>query len=113
MDTPPTPPATLTRARQIAIGNGVRYAYTGNVHDPEGDSTYCHGCGRRVIGRDWYELNHWDLTDDGHCGHCGAAVRRRVRRAARRLGPQAAPGTPGPRAPGAMNGAPAATNPFF
>ncbi len=73
MDTPPTPPATLTRARQIAIGNGVRYAYTGNVHDPEGDSTYCHGCGRRVIGRDWYELNHWALTDDGHCVHCGAA----------------------------------------
>ena len=31
---PPTPPATLTRARAIALANGVRYAYTGNVHDP-------------------------------------------------------------------------------
>jgi pyruvate formate lyase activating enzyme len=71
MDTPPTPPATLTRAREIAIKNGVRYAYTGNVHDPEGDSTYCHGCGRRVIGRDWYELNHWRLTGDGRCTYCG------------------------------------------
>ncbi len=72
MDTPPTPPPTLTRARDIAIRNGVRYAYTGNVHDAEGDSTFCHGCGRRVIGRDWYELNHWDLTGDGRCAHCGA-----------------------------------------
>lgn len=72
MDTPPTPPATLTRAREIAIKNGIRYAYTGNVHDAEGDATYCHGCGRRVIGRDWYELNHWDLTGDGRCAHCGA-----------------------------------------
>jgi len=72
MDTPPTPPATLTRAREIAIKNGIRYAYTGNVHDAEGDSTFCHGCGRRVIGRDWYELNHWDLTDSGRCRHCGA-----------------------------------------
>lgn len=72
MDTPPTPPKTLTRAREIALRNGVRYAYTGNVHHREGDSTYCHGCGRRVIGRDWYELNHWALTADGRCMHCGA-----------------------------------------
>ncbi len=72
MDPPPTPPATLTRARAIALENGVRYAYTGNVHDPEGDSTYCHGCGRRVIGRDWYEVNDWSLTGDGRCTHCGA-----------------------------------------
>ena len=45
LDVPPTPPATLTRARQIAIDNGVRYAYTGNVHDEEGGSTFCHACG--------------------------------------------------------------------
>ncbi|MDQ3973358.1 MAG: AmmeMemoRadiSam system radical SAM enzyme, partial [Actinomycetota bacterium] len=53
-DRPPTPPATLTRARRIAHANGVRYAYTGNVHDPDGGSTYCHACGERVIARDWY-----------------------------------------------------------
>jgi len=38
-DRPPTPAATLARARRIALDNGVRYAYTGNVHDPEGQST--------------------------------------------------------------------------
>ena len=44
-DRPPTPPATLARARRIAMDNGVRYAYTGNVHDPAGESTRCHHCG--------------------------------------------------------------------
>jgi len=73
MDKPPTPPATLTRARRIAIQNGVRYAYTGNVHDPEGDSTYCHQCGKLIIGRDWYLLAEWNLTDDGCCRFCGTA----------------------------------------
>lgn len=72
MDVPPTPPSTLTRAREIALANGVRYAYTGNVHDKAGESTYCHQCGKRVIGRDWYVLSDWHLTDDGHCEFCGA-----------------------------------------
>jgi len=70
---PSTPPETLTRAREIALGNGIRYAYTGNVHDPEGDTTYCHGCGAALIGRDWYELSTWQLTDEGCCESCGTA----------------------------------------
>ena len=73
LDNPKTPPATLTRARRIATENGIRYAYTGNVHDPEGDSTYCHQCGARVIGRDWYVMTGWNLTDSGDCRSCGAA----------------------------------------
>jgi pyruvate formate lyase activating enzyme len=71
MDVPPTPPATLTRARKIALKNGIHYAYTGNVHDKEGESTYCHQCGEILIGRDWYVLSDWNLTDDGHCTNCG------------------------------------------
>jgi pyruvate formate lyase activating enzyme len=73
MDVPPTPPATLTRAREQAIKNGVHYAYTGNVQDADGGSTYCHVCGKKLIGRDWYVLSEWNLTDDGHCRFCGAA----------------------------------------
>ncbi|HEX9728212.1 MAG TPA: AmmeMemoRadiSam system radical SAM enzyme [Gemmatimonadales bacterium] len=68
---PRTPPATLTRARAIALRNGVRYAYTGNVHDLEGGSTRCPGCGAVVIARDWYELRAWRLDDDGSCERCG------------------------------------------
>ncbi|MCW8943493.1 MAG: AmmeMemoRadiSam system radical SAM enzyme [Sedimenticola sp.] len=71
-DHPPTPSATLTRARTIALANGVRYAYTGNVHDSEGGSTWCHSCGQLLIERDWYELGCWHLTADGHCDKCGA-----------------------------------------
>jgi pyruvate formate lyase activating enzyme len=72
MDRPHTPPQTLTRARRIAMKNGVRYAYTGNVHDEAGGSTYCHQCGARLIGRDWYVITHWNLTGDGRCPACHA-----------------------------------------
>jgi pyruvate formate lyase activating enzyme len=74
LDRPATPPATLTRARTIALGNGVRYAYTGNVVDPEGGSTFCHCCGACVIERDWYDLGGYSLKDDGRCGACGTQV---------------------------------------
>ena len=70
-DQPPTPPATLSRARQIARGNGVRYAYTGNVHDEAGGTTYCHDCGALLIGRDWYRLTAWNLDANGACAACG------------------------------------------
>jgi pyruvate formate lyase activating enzyme len=73
MDIPPTPHATLLTSRQIALDNGVRYAYVGNVHDLDAESTYCHGCGQLLIGRDWYVLSAWNLTDDGHCTKCGEA----------------------------------------
>jgi pyruvate formate lyase activating enzyme len=71
LDKPHTPEATLARAREIARGNGVRHAYTGNVHDAAGGSTWCHGCGELLIGRDWYVLGDWNLTPDGHCTGCG------------------------------------------
>lgn len=72
-DYPPTPPATLSMARRIALKNGLQYAYVGNVHDPAGDSTYCHQCDALLIGRDWYELSEWNLTATGKCQSCGAA----------------------------------------
>ncbi len=73
-DRPPTPPATLTRAREIALDSGLRYAYTGNVHDETGASTYCPSCGTRVIGRDWYEITSWNLDEKGHCRACGGEI---------------------------------------
>ncbi len=65
----PTPARTLVRARDIARSKGLRYVYTGNVHDPAGQSTYCHGCGQVVIGRDGYKVGTWNLRD-GVCRHC-------------------------------------------
>ena len=69
-DKPSTPPSTLKMARQIALDNGVHYAYTGNVHDSDGGSTYCHQCAKKLIGRDWYVLSDWNLTAEGHCRFC-------------------------------------------
>ena len=74
LDHPPTPPTTLTRARAIAMTNGVHYAYTGNVHDSAGGSTWCPGCGTRVIERDWYTLGEWQLDALGRCAKCGTLI---------------------------------------
>ncbi len=68
---PPTAAKTLSRARAIAQRNGVRYAYTGNVHDSEGGSTYCHHCAGLLIERDWYTLGRWNLDANGCCTACG------------------------------------------
>ncbi len=73
-DLPATPATTLKRARAIAMETGLRYVYTGNVHDTEGDTTLCPGCKRPLIVRDWYNIRAYAVTDDGHCPHCGAAV---------------------------------------
>jgi pyruvate formate lyase activating enzyme len=73
-DIPRTPATTLTRARSIAMKNGLHYVYTGNVHDPAGASTYCARCQTRVIERDWYELGEWNLGADGECLSCGARI---------------------------------------
>jgi pyruvate formate lyase activating enzyme len=73
MDVAPTPRATLTRAREIALAHGLRYVYTGNLRDEAGQSTYCHGCGARLIGRDGYEITAWAVGDRG-CADCGTPV---------------------------------------
>jgi pyruvate formate lyase activating enzyme len=74
MDIDHTPSSTLTRARDIALRNGVRYAYTGNVHDARGGSTTCAGCNDVVVERDWYDIRQYRLTDDGCCARCGTAL---------------------------------------
>jgi pyruvate formate lyase activating enzyme len=70
-DKPSTPGRTLTRARAIAQEHGLRYVYTGNVHDVEGGTTFCHVCHAPLIKRDWYLLRGWSLAADGKCQQCG------------------------------------------
>ena len=73
-DIPGTPAHTLQLARRIAMENGVRFAYTGNVHDKQGASTWCPSCGELLIERDWYRLGRWNLNASGGCRHCGTPV---------------------------------------
>lgn len=72
-DVPATPQATLLRAQQIAKAAGVNHVYVGNTRHKDGQSSYCSCCGQQVIGRDWYRLSDWNLTEDGHCTTCGTA----------------------------------------
>jgi pyruvate formate lyase activating enzyme len=73
-DIPATPAATLTRARVIALEEGLRYVYTGNVHDAAGGATYCTGCKAPLIVRDWYRIEDYRLTPEGACPDCGTIV---------------------------------------
>lgn len=73
-DTPATPTATLRKARNIARRQGLNFVYTGNVFDPEGQSTYCPGCGKTVIGRNGYTITSWGVGQGGFCTSCGTGV---------------------------------------
>ena len=74
LDTPPTPPETLQRARRIAIQSGLDYVYLGNVHDRAGDTTFCPHCYEPLIVRDWYRIERHALAQGGFCPGCGAAI---------------------------------------
>ncbi|MCO6457551.1 MAG: AmmeMemoRadiSam system radical SAM enzyme [Pirellulaceae bacterium] len=72
-DRPPTPPATLLAAYEIARQQGVQYAYVGNVHDVAHQSSYCPECGQLLIERDWHRLGQYHLKQD-RCAFCNARI---------------------------------------
>jgi pyruvate formate lyase activating enzyme len=73
-DLSPTPAATLTRARGIAIAEGLRYVYTGNVHDETGGTTRCAGCQAPLIVRDWHHIESYRVTPQGTCPDCATVL---------------------------------------
>ncbi|MDR1808710.1 MAG: AmmeMemoRadiSam system radical SAM enzyme [Propionibacteriaceae bacterium] len=73
-DVPRTPLATLRRARARALGEGLRYVYTGNVLDAAGATTTCPGCGASVIAREGYDVTLYRVTPDGTCAVCGGPI---------------------------------------
>jgi len=91
LDVHATPVGTLVRARDIALKAGLHYVYTGNVHNIEGDTTFCPGCHAPLIVRDWYILKKYRLTPDGHCPDCGTAVAGRFDVKAEHFGRQRIP----------------------
>ena len=86
-----TPPATLTRARSIALDEGLHYIYTGNVHDTEGGTTYCPGCRAPLIVRDWYRIEQQRVTAEGRCPDCGHAIPGRFETYSGQFGPRRIP----------------------
>jgi pyruvate formate lyase activating enzyme len=73
LNLPPTPVATLERARAMAMDRGLRYVYVGNVPGHAGNHTYCPGCRAPVITRQDFFVLESNLKD-GRCGACGRAI---------------------------------------
>ena len=73
-DLPRTPTRTLARARAIAQEEGLHYVYTGNIEDPDGQTTYCPNCKSPVIRRDRYTIDSYDLDAEGRCRVCGTQI---------------------------------------
>ena len=71
LDKPSTPASSLLLARKIAMDNGIKFAYIGNIHDADGGSTWCPSCGKVLIERDWYTLGQWQLDPQACCNNCG------------------------------------------
>lgn len=71
LDKPRTPEGSLLTAREIAMKIGLHYVFTGNIHHPASQATYCPSCGECLIGRDWYELGTWGINIEGCCNSCG------------------------------------------
>ncbi len=88
---PTTPAETLFRARRIGMAAGLRYVYTGNIHDVEGGTTLCRKCGTVLIRRDWHRILEYHLTPGGHCRHCHSEVAGRFERFAGAFGPRRIP----------------------
>ncbi len=77
-NTPRTPPETLHRARRLAMAEGLRYVYVGNIHDPAGQSTYCPRCQKTLIQRDWHRVLRFEVLVDaegrGQCPDCAQPI---------------------------------------
>jgi pyruvate formate lyase activating enzyme len=73
LNLPPTPIATLERARALAMDRGLRYVYVGNVPGHPGNHTYCPGCKAPVIKRQDFFVVESNLKN-GKCGACGRGI---------------------------------------
>jgi pyruvate formate lyase activating enzyme len=68
-----TPFSTLDMARKIALKSGIKYCYTGNVHNVEGQTTYCPNCNEPVIIRDWHSVLEIKMKNE-KCNNCGQKI---------------------------------------
>ena len=73
LDSPPTPVATIQKAREIGYAAGLRFVYSGNVWGDDGEHTKCPGCGEVVIERFGFSVRR-NLLKDGKCPKCGEVI---------------------------------------
>ncbi len=70
---PPTPVSTLSRYRELAMQQGIHYAYVGNVARHPGNNTYCHHCKKLLIERRGYFIPTYNLNGS-RCRFCDTQI---------------------------------------
>jgi len=70
---PETPPEKIKQARQIAIKLGLKYVYSGNINDDEGNTTYCPKCRKPLIIRQGYYVFK-NYIENGKCKFCNEKI---------------------------------------
>jgi pyruvate formate lyase activating enzyme len=70
---PPTPPATLEMAADLATAAGLKYVYIGNVPGNRRENTFCGSCGKKIVGRYGFQITEYHLQN-GSCEYCGKPV---------------------------------------
>ncbi|MFQ6131654.1 MAG: AmmeMemoRadiSam system radical SAM enzyme [Armatimonadota bacterium] len=70
---PATPYSTLERCHKIAVEEGLRYVYIGNVPNNPAENTKCPHCQKVVVGRVGYRITRYGLKN-GKCGDCGRTI---------------------------------------
>lgn len=68
-----TPASTLLTARNIALTEGLKYCYTGNIYDTSSQTTYCPECKTELIERGWHEVT-FNKVINGKCYECGEKI---------------------------------------
>lgn len=73
LDKSGTPVTTLIRARSIAQSMGIKFCYIGNVHNAEGQITYCPSCKTKLVERDWQSVLSNRIVN-GRCYRCSLNI---------------------------------------
>jgi len=73
LDRPATPAATLKKARDIGLAEGLRFVYEGNILGSGGEDTQCPGCGALLIQRSGFSSRLMAMTA-GRCDQCNVPV---------------------------------------
>ncbi|MEM0447308.1 MAG: AmmeMemoRadiSam system radical SAM enzyme [Thermoplasmata archaeon] len=71
---PETPSKTLYNAYKIAMEEGIKYVYLGNLWEEKYETTYCPNCGTPIIVRSGYNIKILNLTEDNRCSKCGKEI---------------------------------------
>lgn len=71
---PPTPVTTLEKARAIAIAEGLKFVYIGNVPSHTYENTYCPKCQQSLIERYGFGITRYNISSDKHCPYCGEVI---------------------------------------